>query len=104
MLRFQVPTNVMDWLNFFFLHPGELTELTSFSANCSRASYLYHLGLLRDKQLYIWLVFLLGIYAYATLKDDATISAEDLRKELKAIVREKIGSFAVPEVIQVILL
>ena len=31
MLRFQVPTNVMDWLNFFFLHPGELTELTSFS-------------------------------------------------------------------------
>ena len=103
----------MDWLNFFFLHPGELTELTSFSAKCSRASYLYplfrslhlyHLGLLRDKQLYIWLVFLLGIYAYATLKDDATISAEDLRKELKAIVREKIGSFAVPEVIQVILL
>ena len=76
MLRFQVPTNVMDWLNFFFLHPGEvdlilvascdrnlgrgggggggedlngnhrplnLKELTSFSANCSRASYLYHL-------------------------------------------------------------
>lgn len=43
-----------------------------------------------------------GIYAYATLKDDATISAEDLRKELKAIVREKIGSFAVPEVIQVV--
>ena len=45
----------------------------------------------------------LGIYAYATLKDDATISAEDLRKDLKAIVRQKIGSFAVPEVIQVIL-
>jgi len=37
------------------------------------------------------------------LKDDATISAEDLRKDLKAIVRQKIGSFAVPEVIQVIL-
>lgn len=45
----------------------------------------------------------LGIYAYATLKDDATISAEDLRKDLKDIVRQKIGSFAVPEVIQVIL-
>ena len=74
MLRFQVPTNVMDWLNFFFLHPGEvdlilvascdrnlgrggggedlngnhrplnLKELTSFSANCSWASYLYHLA------------------------------------------------------------
>lgn len=74
MLRFQVPTNVMDWLNFFFPPPrrsrpnssrimwqklgkggrgGEdlngnhrplnLKELTSFSANCSRASYLYHL-------------------------------------------------------------
>ncbi|XP_020618821.1 uncharacterized protein LOC110056649 [Orbicella faveolata] len=43
-----------------------------------------------------------GIYAYATLKDDATISAEDLRKDLKDIVRQKIGSFAVPEVIQVV--
>ena len=42
-----------------------------------------------------------GIYAYATLKDDAVISPDDLRKELKAIVRQKIGSFAVPEVIQV---
>ena len=53
--------------------------------------------------LHFVVVFFLGIYAYATLKDDAAISAEDLRKELKAIVREKIGSFAVPEVIQVIL-
>lgn len=79
--------------------PGQAIYITLF-----RSLHLYHLGLLRDKQLYIWLVFLLGIYAYATLKDDATISAEDLRKELKAIVREKIGSFAVPEVIQVILL
>ncbi|KAJ7369842.1 Acetyl-coenzyme A synthetase 2-like, mitochondrial [Desmophyllum pertusum] len=43
-----------------------------------------------------------GIYAYAILKDDATISAEDLRKDLKALVRQKIGSFAVPEVIQVV--
>lgn len=49
-------------------------------------------------------MFFLGIYAYATLKDDATISAEDLRKDLKGIVRQKIGSFAVPEVIQVTLL
>lgn len=48
------------------------------------------------------LVFVsLGVYAYAILKDDATISAEDLRKDLKAIVRQKIGAFAVPEVIQV---
>lgn len=42
-----------------------------------------------------------GIYAYAILKDDATINAEDLRKDLKDIVRQKIGSFAIPEVIQV---
>lgn len=43
-----------------------------------------------------------GIYAYAILKDDSTISAEDLRKDLKDIVRQKIGSFAIPEVIQVV--
>ena len=43
----------------------------------------------------------LGIYAYAILKDDTTITAEDLRKDLKDIVRQKIGSFAIPEVIQV---
>ena len=47
------------------------------------------------------LTIFLGIYAYAILKDDATISADDLRKDLKSIVRQKIGSFAVPEVIQV---
>jgi len=43
-----------------------------------------------------------GVYAYAILKDDSTISAEDLRKDLKDIVRQKIGSFAIPEVIQVV--
>ncbi|XP_068730441.1 acetyl-coenzyme A synthetase 2-like, mitochondrial [Montipora capricornis] len=43
-----------------------------------------------------------GIYAYAILKDNATITAEELRKDLKDIVRQKIGSFAVPEVIQVV--
>lgn len=38
MLRFQVPTNVMDWLNFFFLHPGEvdLILVASFDRNLGR--------------------------------------------------------------------
>lgn len=34
MLRFQVPTNVMDWLNFFFLHPGEVDLI--LVASCDR--------------------------------------------------------------------
>ncbi|KAK3740035.1 hypothetical protein QZH41_019662 [Actinostola sp. cb2023] len=42
-----------------------------------------------------------GIYAYATLKDNADISPEQLRAELKKLVRAKIGAFAVPEIIQV---
>ena len=54
-------------------------------------------------RLYCNMLFCLGtgVYAYAILKDDATISPEDLRNDLKGIVRQKIGSFAVPEVIQV---
>ncbi|CAH3040949.1 unnamed protein product [Porites lobata] len=43
-----------------------------------------------------------GVYAYAILKDEAVVSPEELRKDLKAIVRQKIGSFAVPDVIQVV--
>ena len=34
MLRFQVPTDVMDWLNFFFLHPGEVDLI--LVASCDR--------------------------------------------------------------------
>ena len=40
-----------------------------------------------------------GIYAYVTLKADAT-PTEDLRKELIAWVRREIGPFAAPDVIQ----
>jgi acetyl-CoA synthetase len=40
-----------------------------------------------------------GIYAYVTLKADATPS-EDLRKELVTWVRHEIGPFATPDVIQ----
>jgi hypothetical protein len=42
-----------------------------------------------------------GIYAYATLKDNADIKPEQFRQELKKLVRTKIGAFAVPEIIQV---
>ncbi|EDO39135.1 predicted protein [Nematostella vectensis] len=43
-----------------------------------------------------------GIYAYATLKDDAQIEPEQFREEVKKLVRQKIGAFAVPEIIQVV--
>ena len=46
-------------------------------------------------------MYFVGVYAYAILKDEAVVSPEELRKDLKAIVRQKIGSFAVPDVIQV---
>ena len=42
-----------------------------------------------------------GIYAYTTLKEGVDVVPDDLRADLKAIVKEKIGSFAVPEIIQV---
>jgi acetyl-CoA synthetase len=40
-----------------------------------------------------------GIYAYVTLKADI-IPSEDLRKELRALVRHSIGPIATPDVIQ----
>ena len=49
-----------------------------------------------------YLLFL-GIYAYVTLKEHATITPEDLRSELKELVKKEIGSFASPEIIQVYL-
>ena len=42
-----------------------------------------------------------GIYVYTTLKEGVDVVPDDLRADLKAIVKEKIGSFAVPEIIQV---
>ncbi|XP_028409880.1 acetyl-coenzyme A synthetase 2-like, mitochondrial [Dendronephthya gigantea] len=42
-----------------------------------------------------------GIYAYVTLKEHATITPENLRLELKELVKKEIGSFAAPELIQV---
>ncbi|XP_046847707.1 acetyl-coenzyme A synthetase 2-like, mitochondrial [Xenia sp. Carnegie-2017] len=42
-----------------------------------------------------------GIYAYVTLKEGAVIKLEDLVLQLKNLVKKEIGSFAVPEIIQV---
>ncbi|CAB3991687.1 acetyl-coenzyme A synthetase 2-like, mitochondrial [Paramuricea clavata] len=42
-----------------------------------------------------------GIYAYVTLKEHALITPEDLRLQLKKLVKKEIGSFAAPEIIQV---
>lgn len=42
-----------------------------------------------------------GIYAYVTLKEGAVIKLEDLVLQLKDLVKKEIGSFAVPEIIQV---
>ena len=41
-----------------------------------------------------------GIYAYVILKNDAT-ETPTLLKELNSIVREKVGPFAKPDVIQI---
>ncbi|XP_030854852.1 acetyl-coenzyme A synthetase 2-like, mitochondrial [Strongylocentrotus purpuratus] len=42
-----------------------------------------------------------GVYAYVTLKDDVTESEGDIIKELKALVRQKIAAYAVPDIIQI---
>ena len=42
-----------------------------------------------------------GVYAYVTLKEGVQESNENIIKELKALVKEQIGSFAVPEMVQV---
>lgn len=41
------------------------------------------------------------MYAFVILKDDVTESDEDIIKELKALVRQKIAAYAVPDIIQV---
>ena len=42
-----------------------------------------------------------GIYAYVTLKDGCC-TENQIEAELKAIVRQKIAAYALPDVIQVI--
>eukprot|EP00111_Clytia_hemisphaerica_P000546 TCONS_00001613-protein len=42
-----------------------------------------------------------GVYAYVTLKEGISESEEDIKKELQAMVKSSIGSFAVPEMIQI---
>ena len=43
----------------------------------------------------------IGVYAYVTLKEDVEADYETIKKELQAMVKSSIGSFAVPEMIQV---
>ncbi len=43
----------------------------------------------------------LGVYAYVTLKENVKTDEEDLKKELKMMVKKAIGGHAVPEMIQV---
>lgn len=47
---------------------------------------------------------LLGVYAYVTLKENILEDHDSIKKELQAMVKQAIGSFAVPEMIQVYLL
>lgn len=42
-----------------------------------------------------------GVYAYVTLKEGITQDPEEILKELRAMVKSSIGSFAVPELIQI---
>jgi acetyl-CoA synthetase len=37
-----------------------------------------------------------GIHAYVTLKNDSHVSESDLINQLKALVRSKLASFAIP--------
>ena len=42
-----------------------------------------------------------GIYAFVILKDGVTDSDEEMAQSLKKLVRKKIGSFAVPQLVMV---
>lgn len=42
-----------------------------------------------------------GIYAFVILKDGVTDSEEEMAQSLKKLVRKKIGSFAVPQLVMV---
>lgn len=42
-----------------------------------------------------------GVYAYVILKEDVTQDEDELKQELKAMVKKAIGSHAVPEMIQI---
>lgn len=44
-----------------------------------------------------------GVYAYVTLKEEVQKTNEEITEELKALVKKQIGSFAVPECMQVTL-
>ena len=41
------------------------------------------------------------MYAYVTLKEHVTKSSDEIIKELRATVKQKIASYAVPEMMQV---
>ena len=41
------------------------------------------------------------MYAYVTLKENVELAEDDIIVELKTLVKTQIGSFAVPEIIQV---
>ena len=54
--------------------------------------------------LEVWqdaMVILLGIYAYVILMDGVSDDEETIKEDLKKIVKEQIGSFAVPHEILV---
>ena len=45
-----------------------------------------------------------GIYAFVILKNDVTESGEEMAQSLKQLVKKKIGSFAVPQLVMVCVL
>ena len=51
--------------------------------------------------MYVFFLKSSGIYAFVILKDDVSDSDEEMAKSLKQLVKKKIGSFAVPQLVMV---
>ena len=50
---------------------------------------------------HVFTVHYSGVYAYVTLKDGVTESHDQIRQELKDLVKKNIAGYAVPQIIQV---
>ena len=65
-----------------------------------RQLFLKHLLYARCVWYWCYLFRVLGVYAYVTLKEHTEDKPEEIKQELRAMVKKSIGGFAVPEIIQ----
>ena len=55
----------------------------------------------KSPAMYVFFLKSSGIYAFVILKDGVSDSDEEMAKSLKQLVKKKIGSFAVPQLVMV---